>query len=122
MIYTIVPLILKLTGYASIDKPWLKWYQHGKDFKDIKFNKTNCYDYFFDVTKDYDWPLIEYYGKKYTKEEIKEEVDTYIKRFTAMGIKEGDTVSFVLLNVPETMFFLLALSKMGAAANLIKFA
>ena len=111
----------KLTGYASIDKPWLKWYQHGEDFKDIEFNKTNCYDYFFDVTKNYDWPLIEYYGKKYTKEEIKEEVDNYIKRFTTMGIKEGDTVSFILLNVPETMFFLLALSKMGAAVNLIKF-
>lgn len=111
----------KLTGYATVDKPWLKWYQHGEDFQNLDFNKTNCYDYFFDITKEYDWPLIEYYGKMFTREEIKQQVDDYIKKFTSMGIKEGDTVSFVLLNVPETMFFLLALSKMGATANLIKF-
>lgn len=109
----------QLTGYASIDTPWMKWYN--ESLKGADFEHTNCYDYFFEVTKEFNWPLWEYYGRKYTAKDIKRETDKTIQRLTAMGIKEGDTVSFVFLNVPETLFFYLALSKMGAITNLIKF-
>ncbi len=109
----------QLTGYATIDTPWMKWYN--ESVKDVDFKHTNCYDYFFEVTKEFNWPLWEYYGRKYTAKDIKKETDKIIKKLTAMGIKEGDTVSFVFLNVPETLFFHLALSKMGAITNLIKF-
>lgn len=109
----------QLTGYASIDTPWMKWYN--ESLKDVDFKHTNCYDYFFEVTKEFNWPLWEYYGRKYTAKDIKKETDKIIKKLTAMGIKEGDTVSFIFLNVPETLFFHLALSKMGAITNLIKF-
>ncbi len=109
----------QLTGYASIDTPWMKWYN--ESLKDVDFKHTNCYDYFFEVTKEFNWPLWEYYGRKYTVKDIKKETDKIIKKLTAMGIKEGDTVSFIFLNVPETLFFHLALSKMGAITNLIKF-
>lgn len=108
----------KLTGYASIDKPWMKWYKEGE--KTLP-KGINAYDYLLKETKDYNFPLLEYYGKKYTREDIIKEVETKIKQLTAMGVKEDDMVSFVFLNVPESIFFWLALSKMGAAANLIKF-
>ena len=105
----------QLTGYASIDTPWMKWYN--ESLKGADFEHTNCYDYFFEVTKKFNWPLWEYYGRKYTAKDIKRETDKTIQRLTAMGIKEGDTVSFVFLNVPETLFFYLALSKMGAITS-----
>lgn len=109
----------KLTGYPSIDKPWMKWYTDSSLPK-IPFGK-NCYEFFLETTKDYEHPLLEYYGNKYTANDIKNEVEKTIARLTAMGIKEGDTVSFVLLNVPEALFFWFALCKMGATTNLIKF-
>ena len=109
----------KMTGYASIDRPWMKWYDEQELVPLTK--GVNIYDYFFHVTKDYKWPLLEYYGKKYTSKDIKREVDDKIKKLTAMGVKQDDKVSFIFLNVPEAIFFMLALSKMGAAANTIKF-
>jgi len=108
----------EITGYASFDKPWMKWYQE----EVTPLTKgVNVYDYFLYETKDYNFPLLEYYGEEYTREDIKREVEEKIKRLTAMGIKQGDMVSFVFLNVPEAIFFWFALSKMGASANLIKF-
>lgn len=108
-----------LTGYASIDRPWMKWYKD-PSLPKIPTGK-NCYDFFLEITKDYKHPLLEYYGNKYTANDIKREVENTIARLTAMGIKEGDTVSFIFLNVPEAIFFWFALCKMGATTNLIKF-
>lgn len=107
-----------LTGYASIDKPWLKW--HNKDNLLLDYDKTNICDYFFKMTNDKN-VLLEYYGEKYTKDDIKKEVNKYISMFGNMGIKKGNTVSFILLDVPEILFMWLALAKIGAVANVIKF-
>jgi len=107
-----------LTGYATIDKPWMKWY---KEEVSPLTKGVNVYDYFLYETKDYDFPLLEYYGRKYTRKDIEKEVEDKIQKLTAMGVKQGDMVSFVFLNVPEAIFFWFALSKMGATANLIKF-
>lgn len=108
----------KLTGYASIDKPWMKWYEK----EETPITKgVNAYDYFLYETKDYDFPLLEYYGKKYTRKDIIKEVEDKIQKLTSMGVKQDDMVSFIFLNVPEAIFFWFALSKMGATANLIKF-
>lgn len=106
------------TGYATIDRPWMKWYE--TDVKPLTTG-VNAYDYFLHETRDYNFPLLEYYGKKYTRKDIEKEVEDKIKKLTAMGVEQGDMVSFVFLNVPESIFFWFALSKMGAAANLIKF-
>ena len=97
-----------LTGYASIDRPWMKWYQ--KEVMPLTTG-VNAYDYFLYETKDYDFPLLEYYGRKYTRKDIEKEVEDKIKKLTSMGVKQGDMVSFVFLNVPEAIFFFFALSK-----------
>lgn len=107
-----------LTGYATVDMPWKKWFVNQEEALP---KGMTYYDYFFEVTKKYDWPLLGYYGKDYTWWEIKKEVDKKIRKLTAMGVKKGEKVSFVFLNVPEAITFTLALTKMGASANLIKF-
>ena len=108
----------QLTGYATVDKPWMKWYEYAE--MPIPKNMT-AYDNFLKETEKYDFPLLEYYGRKYTRKDIIKEVEDKIKKLTSMGVKKGDMVSFVFLNVPEAIFFWFALSKMGACANLIKF-
>lgn len=108
------------TGFPSIDKPWLKWYDENKINQPII--SANAYDYFLAETSKFpNAVLLDYYGKKYTRRDIVNEVEEYIKRFKAMGLKLGDTVSFVMLNVPEVIFMWYALSKMGVIANMIKF-
>ena len=106
------------TGKASIDMPWLQWYE--EDAITLERCQTNIYDYFLAFAPD-NVPLLEYYGREYYKNDIVDIVQEYIGRFAGMGIKEGDTVSFMMLDVPEVLFSMLALSKLGATTNLIKF-
>lgn len=82
----------------------------------------NVYDYFLAVTKQYGNALmISYCSKNYHREDVITEVEKYIKRFNKMGINKGDIVSFMMLNNPDIIFMWLALSKIGAITNLIKF-
>ena len=112
----------KMTGYASVDRPWMKW--HDKNNADLLVSDENFYDYFMKMTGEYpsDTILLDFMGKRgYTREDIEREVSNQIKMFTNLGVNRGDTVSFMMLNVPEVIFMFLALNKMGAIANLIKF-
>ncbi|MBO5096280.1 MAG: acyl--CoA ligase [Bacilli bacterium] len=110
----------KITGLASIDMPWMKYYNHIPS--DAISTDTNMFDYFVEVTKKIgNIPLLEYCGKTYTRVEIIEEVEKYITKFVSIGVKKGEIISFLMLDVPEVLFSILALSKIGAVANLIKF-
>ena len=111
-----------ITGLASVDKPWMKWHQEGSDTLEI--SDDNFYDYFMSKTNEYskDTILLDLLNiKGFTRTDIEREVKKQIKMFTNLGIKANDTVSFMMLNVPEVIFMFLALNKMGAIANLIKF-
>lgn len=112
----------ELTGYASIDKPWMKW--HDDKYKDIEISNDNFFDYFMNQIYTYpkDTILLDCLGKKkYTGSDIEKEVSKQIKMFTNLGVKDGDVVSFMMVNSPEIIFMFLALNKMGAIANLIKY-
>ena len=111
-----------ISGYASIDKPWMKW--HDEAFRDIPLSNDNFYDYFIREISKYpeDTIFMDMLGKKgYTRYDIEKEVKKHIKMLTNLGVNEGEVVSFMMLNVPEVIFMFLALNKMGAVANLIKF-
>ena len=110
------------TGFASIDKPWMKW--HDEKYKDLEISDDNFCDYFLKETAKYpeDTILLDLMGKMgYTRSDIEKEIKKHIKMFTNLGVKQGEVVSFMMLNVPEVIFMFLALNKMGAIANLIRF-
>ena len=112
----------EMTGFASIDKPWMKW--HDDKYKDIEISDDNFYDYFMNQIYMYpkDTILLDCLGKRqYTGSDIEKEVSKQIKMFTNLGVKGGDIVSFMMVNSPEVIFMFLALNKMGAIANLIKY-
>src|SRR5574344_890047 len=67
--YAIGEKIGPLTGYPSLDKPWLKWYT--SEYIGLDTEKTNAYDYFLNSTIKYNnMNLISYYGKNYTRQDI----------------------------------------------------
>lgn len=103
--------------YPTLAKPWLKYFSEEAIKMDIP--QMNIYDYFMSITPD-DICLLEYDDKEYYKKDIEQEVDKYIRKFSGMGIKKSDNVTFVLLNVADAFFMYMALAKMGAIANLIR--
>ena len=59
----------KNTGYAHLDKPWMKFYQ-GRDLTQ-EIPETNVVEYLKNETKDWQENIAsDYYGKKYTYREL----------------------------------------------------
>lgn len=66
-----------------------------------------------------DAPALQYYGTTVTYGQFFDRVDLCANAFAALGVKQGDMVSMVTVSVPETIYAIYALNKLGAMANTI---
>ena len=105
------------TGYSSIDKLWLKYYDLNNTV--LKPKKT-VYQELIDNNKDHlDDLAIEYFGAKISFRKLLMNIDKTSKSFEKNGIKKGDFVTICAPGIPETVYCFYALSKLGAVANMI---
>lgn len=108
----------KLTGYPSIDKPWLKYYS--EESINASLPKDGAYSIIYRDNQDnLDRIAIEYYGKKITYKKFFEEVTAIADSLNYLGIKKGETVSICMLNSLETVYLMFAINKIGAISNLL---
>lgn len=107
-----------LTGYPSIDKPWLKYYDVEKF--DYNFPQMSIYDYLRKMTEGHeDYTAITYYGKKIQYFELFEHIENATKVLVGIGVKQCDRVLFLMPNIPETAYLFYACGKIGAVADYI---
>ena len=108
----------KLTGYPSIDKPWLKY--HDAEAINALLPECTMYDYIWQNNKDYlnDIALI-YFNKKITYGKMFEMIDKTAKAFLSIGVKAGDICTVLMLNQPEMVYVLYALNKIGAVCCVV---
>ena len=108
----------ELTGYPSIDKPWLKYYS--KEAINAPLPKYTLYEYLYEKNKNnLKDTAINFYGKKISYGELFERIDITAKAFRALGIKPEMVVTIITLNcVPSTLIFY-ALNRIGAISNYI---
>ncbi len=108
----------KMTGYASIDKPWLKYYNSNNIGLPLPHMKI--YEYLYQNNKKniYDTALI-YYGNKISYYEMFEKIEKIAKSLKMLGIKKGDAITIALPTIPETIYLLYAIDRVGAIANVI---
>lgn len=108
----------ELTGYPSIDKPWLKYYS--EEAINAQIPQCTIYQNIYNHNKDYpnDVALL-FFGKKITYKHLFYEVNRVEKAFIAQGIKLGDNVALCVPATPEAIYAILALNKMGANANML---
>lgn len=108
----------KLTGYPSIDKPWLKYYS--EEAINAPLPTGSMYDYMLHCNeKRLDAVALNYFGKKITHRQLQNNIDTCAKALTAYGVKPGDFISLCLLAIPETVYLLYAINKIGAVCNFL---
>ena len=106
------------TGYPSVDKPWLKYYSE----KTINTQLDECtlYEYLIKNNKDYPRDIaINYLGRKYTYEEFFKNIDKTAAAFLNAGVKPNEIVTIALPSIPEALYCVYALNKIGAVANMI---
>ena len=107
-----------LTGFASIDRPWLSVYRVDDILRPLP--KMTAYQYLWENNKDYlDNVALSYFGVEITYKELFQRIDKVNTAFQKMGVKPGDVVEIVCTNTPEIAYIFYALSKLGAIADII---
>jgi len=108
----------KLTGYPSIDKPWLKYYS--EEAINAPLPECTVYEYMYRNNKDYPKNIaIDYFGRKITFEELFENIDKVAVAFQQIGVKEGDVVTIVSVQCVTSILCFYALNKIGAVSDYI---
>lgn len=107
-----------MTGYPSIDKPWLKYYS--EEAINTSIPKCSIIQNIYNNNLDYLSDIaILYFGKKITYKQLFVEVDKTAKALLSYGVKYGDNVAICMPAIPETIYAILALNKIGANANML---
>lgn len=107
-----------LTGYPSIDKPWLKYYS--EEAINASIPECTIYENIFQHNKEhFNQTSIEYFGTKISYKKMFEQVEICAEALNANGIFNGSIVNICSTGIPEIVYLLLACSKIGAVANFI---
>ncbi len=108
----------KMTGYPSIDKPWLKYYR--KEAINAPLPTCSMYEYIYKNNKNHlDAIALVYFNTKITYRTLFDEINKATTAFLAAGLKKGDVVSFITITTPEMIYALYAINKIGAIASII---
>lgn len=107
-----------LTGYPSMDKPWLKYYS--EEARNCPMPECTIYEYIWENNKHHlnDVALM-YFGRKITYKELFYNINKTAYAFSSLGVKKGEIVGVALPNIPENIYCVYALNKLGAVADMI---
>lgn len=106
------------TGYASIDKPWLKYFSEENILPDIP--KMKAYEYMvLNNFQHLERNALSFFNKKISYRELFRKIDEVARALIAIGVRKGDIVTISIANIPESVYLLYALNKIGAISNYI---
>ena len=109
---------VKLTGYPSIDRPWLKYFS--EDLLNEPLPKCTIYQSIYKNNKNYaNDDAINYFGNKISYGELFRHIDECTSALRKIGIERDDCVTLCTAGVPEAIYIVLACSRIGAIANFI---
>lgn len=107
-----------ITGYATIDKPWQKYYTKEAITKEVP--QMTAYNYMKLQNQDnLNTTAINYYGNKTKFKDFIDEIDETARRLYNFGVFEGDVVTVMAITTKEIEVLFYALNKLGAIINLI---
>ncbi len=82
--------------------------------------ECSIYEYMYENNRDYPRDIaLNYFGRKISYAELFANIDKTAKAFQAIGVKEGEIVTVALPSIPEALYVVYALNKIGAVANMI---
>ena len=108
----------KMTGYPSIDKPWLKWYK--KENLNKKIPEYNLLaDLYLNNKDNMDGFAIRYMGKRITYRELFRGIACAEEVLEELILSETKSVTFISLFNPDMVYIFYALNHMGIICNMI---
>lgn len=108
----------EITGYPSIDMPWLKYYTEEQILAPIP--NMSALEYLKILNNNnLNLPAIEFLGKQITYLELFKKINDTTKSLHALGVKPGEIVTIMLPACPEEVFLFYAIDQIGACANFV---
>ena len=106
----------KLTGYPSIDKPWIKYYKTGVNDKVLSTPKDKTfYRYYIEnVFTDPEFPILKYFNTRITTRQFLSSIEIWARAFRAVGVEEDEMVPVYGTWCPEIAAIFFALNAVGA--------
>ena len=105
-------------GYPSVDKPWLKYYS--EEAINAPLPECTIYEYLLENNKDHPSDIaIIYFDRKITYEELFANIYRTAAAFLKAGVREKEIVTVALPSIPEALYCVYVLNKIGAVANMI---
>ena len=104
-----------MTGYASLDKPWLKYYNENN----IELERENCTAYHFmrkHNINNLESISINYMNNNLTYKDMLNKIDEVTKSLVKLNIKKGDVITLITVNIPENIYLFYALNRIGTVA------
>lgn len=106
------------TGYPTIDRPWQNHYNMDK-FYDINNNMTIYQDIIYNNKNYLNQQALEFFFANISYQKLFNNIDKAAKSFVEYGIKKKDYVTICCAGIPELVYSVYALAKIGAVANLM---
>ena len=104
--------------YASISKPWLKFYNDEVIYSSLP--SMSMYDYICQNAFQYlDKPALNYFDTVTSYHSLFNNIEKTATALVKHGVKKGDIVSIICPNIPEAIYLLYAINKIGAISNFI---
>ena len=108
----------ELTGYPTIDKPWLKYYSEEAIHAELP--QMTMYDYLYESNENnLGKTALNYMGVKISFKELFEGIDRAAKAYSSIGVSDGDYVVMASVTTPETVYSIYALNRLGAVVNMV---
>ena len=108
----------KITGYPSIDKPWMKYYS--PEAINAPMPTNSMYEYIYEMNRQHmnDTALI-YFENRIKYKTLFNNIDYAAKAFQRIGIHKGDVVSILSITTPEMIYALYGLNKISVVINML---
>lgn len=108
----------ELTGYPSIDKPWLKYYS--EEAINAPLPECTVYEYLWRQNREYPNNVaLNYFGNRITFGKLFECISQTAAAFAVLGVKANDIVVLATVTTPETVYAFYGLNRLGAVSNMV---
>ena len=102
----------------SSAKPWLSYYS--SETVNVELPEKTVYEFMADNNRDYPEEIaVNYLGREISYQALFAYIDSTAEAFAHAGVKSGDIVTVALPTVPEALYSVYALNKIGAVSNMI---
>jgi len=100
------------------EKPWLKYYDRMPEH--LNYYNGSMYDIVNDASLKYPNNIaLEFFDIKYTFKQMINKIDTVAVALKNLNIVENECVTICMPNMPEAIFLIYAVNKIGAICNII---